>query len=365
MKQTIRLLAILALSALWAAPLGAQPPVTQAPGAAPAAAAKDTAGTPPKEDTGAMNLKPRVKMSTTLGDIVIELDGEKAPASVLNFLRYVDEGFYAGTAFHRVMSTFMIQGGGYTANLDEKKTGLHEGVTNEWQNGLKNVKGSIAMARLGGQPDSARAQFFINVVNNPALDTPNDGAAYAVFGKVVEGLDVVEKIRNTPVENNPKYPGGKVVPVTPVEIKEAKVVGKADTDAIKKNLSKVVSVEDFIAKYEADNKVKFQKTASGLQYAVVREGTGASPKPTDKVEVNYLGTFLDGKEFDSSYKRGQSTSFLLNQVIGGWTEGVGLMKVGGKAALICPGNLAYGPQGRPGIPPNATLFFEVELLAIK
>lgn len=315
-----------------------------------------------------MTLKPRVKMSTTLGDIVIELNGEKAPATTLNFLRYVEEGHYAGTVFHRVMSNFMIQGGGYTSSLDEKQTGLHEGVVNEWQNGLKNVKGAIAMARLGNQPDSGRAQFFINVVDNAGLDQPRDGAGYAVFGKVVEGQDVVEKIRNTPVENNSKYPGGPVVPVTPVVIGEVKLLDQPDKAAITKLLPKVVTADDFAAKYEEENETKFQTTRSGLKYAVLREGTGASPKPRDTVTVNYRGTFLNGKEFDSSYERGEPASFPLNRVIAGWTEGVGLMKVGGKTALICPGDLAYGPQGMPGpggIPPNATLFFEVELLSIR
>ncbi len=106
-------------------------------------------------------------------------------------------------------------------------------------------------------------------------------------------------------------------------------------------------------------------TKSGLVYLALTEGKGASPVPTDKVKVHYKGTFPDGKEFDSSYKRGEPTEFPLNGVIPCWTEGVGLMKVGGKAKLTCPASIAYGARGAGGvIPPNATLFFEVELLAV-
>ena len=149
--------------------------------------ATQTPGEP--KPAAATGLNPRVKIETSLGDIVLELDGEKAPISTLNFIRYAEEKFYDGTVFHRVMKSFMIQGGGYTAEIDEKK-GARGGIKNEWKNGLKNNKGTISMARLGGQPDSGSAQFFINVVDNARLDQPQaDGAAYAVFGKVVEGMD--------------------------------------------------------------------------------------------------------------------------------------------------------------------------------
>lgn len=168
---------------------------------------------------------PRVKMETSLGDMIIELDAAKAPISTQNFLKYTNAKFYDGTVFHRVMPGFMIQGGGYDANLDEKKAGLNPPIKNEWQNGLKNTRGTIAMARTN-DPDSATAQFFINVVDNSQLDQPmSGGAAYAVFGKVVEGMDTVDKIRNTETQNSPKYPGGKVVPVTTVVIKSVRVMG--------------------------------------------------------------------------------------------------------------------------------------------
>ncbi len=136
----------------------------------------------------------KVRMKTDMGDIVIELDAEKAPVTVANFLKYVKANHYDGTVFHRVIDGFMIQGGGFALDGGkpvEKETG--EGIKNEGRNGLKNGKGTIAMARTS-DPDSATAQFFINVGDNASLDFPNNGG-YAVFGKVVEGMDVVEKIK--------------------------------------------------------------------------------------------------------------------------------------------------------------------------
>ena len=147
--------------------------------------------------TGAALAAPvKVLMKTNKGDIVLELNADKAPVSVANFLRYADEGFYDGTIFHRVIKGFMVQGGGYTANMARKDT--HEPIENEAKNGLKNVRGSIAMARTG-EPHSATAQFFINHVNNTNLDYPSfDGWGYAVFGKVVSGMEVIDAIATTP-----------------------------------------------------------------------------------------------------------------------------------------------------------------------
>jgi len=138
-----------------------------------------------------------VLIKTSKGDITVALNQEKAPESVKNFLRYVDEGFYNGTIFHRVIEGFMIQGGGLTPDMQKKDT--HDGVTNEAKNGLKNVRGSIAMARTRA-PHSATSQFFINHRNNENLDYPSfDGWGYAVFGMVTEGMDVVDAIANTQV----------------------------------------------------------------------------------------------------------------------------------------------------------------------
>lgn len=143
---------------------------------------------------GAADAKnPQVLMETSLGKIRIELFAKEAPVSVKNFLDYVNKGFYSGTIFHRVIAGFMIQGGGFTTAFTQKSTGAP--IKNEAGNGLKNNRGTIAMARTGA-PDSATSQFFINVVNNEGLNRPRpDGFGYAVFGKVVEGMDVVDKIK--------------------------------------------------------------------------------------------------------------------------------------------------------------------------
>jgi cyclophilin family peptidyl-prolyl cis-trans isomerase len=167
----------------------------------------------------------RVLMKTSLGDIVIDLNQTKAPISTDNFLRYVDEGFYEGTIFHRVIDGFMIQGGGFTAEIEKKET--HEPIKNEWENGLKNKRGSIAMARTP-QPNSATSQFYINVVDNPFLDKPSGGAAYAVFGEVVEGMDVVDKIKA--VKTSVHKSGMRDVPVEPVVIQEVVRVEKKDAE---------------------------------------------------------------------------------------------------------------------------------------
>lgn len=140
---------------------------------------------------------PKVKMSTSLGDMVIELNAEKAPKTVANFLSYVDAGFYTDTLYHRVIPNFMIQGGGF--GLKQNKKDTQPPVKNEANNGLKNKRGTIAMARTG-DPHSATAQFFINVVDNTSLDFRSEdqrGWGYAVFGKVIEGLDTMDKIRYT------------------------------------------------------------------------------------------------------------------------------------------------------------------------
>ena len=175
-----------------------------------------------------------VLLKTSMGEITIELDREKAPITVENFLSYVKKGHYDGTVFHRVMDGFMIQGGGFVkegSGLVEKSTG--KGIKNEGQNGLKNVRGSIAMARTA-DPNSATAQFFINVVDNPALDFPSNGG-YAVFGKVTKGMDVVDKIKAVatgsapltmlhPVTGEKMTMPAENVPNNAVTIESAKVV---------------------------------------------------------------------------------------------------------------------------------------------
>ncbi|MEP7099492.1 MAG: peptidylprolyl isomerase [Burkholderiales bacterium] len=158
----------------------------------------------------------KVKLATSAGDIVIELDAAKAPKTVDNFLKYVKAGQYNGTIFHRVIPGFMIQGGGMTADMKEKST--RAPIPLESQNGLSNVRGSVAMARTG-VPDSAAAQFFINVNDNLRLDGSKAGAdGYAVFGKVISGMDVVDKIRTVPTGSKGPHDD---VPLTPITINKA------------------------------------------------------------------------------------------------------------------------------------------------
>lgn len=166
---------------------------------------------------------PYVELETTMGNIVIELNQEKAPNTVANFLAYVKSGHYDGTIFHRVIDGFMIQGGGMDANMKEKSTNAP--IQNEADNGLKNEVGTIAMARTS-DPHSATAQFFINVKDNSFLNFSGknpQGWGYAVFGKVTEGMDIVNKIKGVPTG---KYGFHADVPTTPVVITHAKVIEK-------------------------------------------------------------------------------------------------------------------------------------------
>lgn len=372
-------------------------------------------------------LHPRVKMETSSGDIILELDGQKAPITVDSFLHYADDGFYNGTIFHRVVrkgaprsGIDVIQGGGHTADMERKTDGLRKPIKNEWKNGLKNDRGTISMARSRA-PDSATSQFFINTADNQNLNMPLGGAAYAVFGKVVEGLDVVDKIRDTELTTHPKVAQmGKVVPAEPIVIKSVTLldeltyakVGEALKPALQAAAEAAAKEAAERAKAEAARKAeaqtraqtfkallqnevdengnKLHKSPTGLMYVILKAGDGPSPAFTDEklrettttdwllqnkdakrlpamdqVEVHYTGWLLDGTQFDSSRDRGKPATFPLNNVVKGWFEGVSMMKVGGRRLLILPPDLAYGPAGRPRIPANSTLVFDVELLTIK
>ena len=165
---------------------------------------------------------PQVELKTSLGIIVLELDAEKAPATVENFLQYVKDRHYDGTIFHRVIPGFMIQGGGFDADFKQKPT--RKPVKNEAGNGLKNEAGTIAMARTS-DPHSATAQFFINVADNAFLNhtaQTSQGWGYTVFGKVIKGMDVVHRIEKVPTGSGP--PPHQNVPVKPVMIESARVL---------------------------------------------------------------------------------------------------------------------------------------------
>ena len=178
---------------------------------------------PPVAATTAPTVNPKVLIKTNMGDITVELNAEKAPKSVENFLQYVKDGFYNGTIFHRVIDNFMIQGGGFTPDLRQKPT--RPSIPNEAKNGLSNKRGTIAMARTP-DPNSATAQFFINLVDNRNLDYVSDERAetwgYAVFGQVISGMDVVDKIKAVPT--GPKGPFRSDVPTTDVVIEKVELL---------------------------------------------------------------------------------------------------------------------------------------------
>lgn len=349
--------------------------------ATPAALAQDQSAT--SEET------PRfmyAKMTTSKGDIVIQLDSKHAPISAENFATYVKDGFYDNTIFHRVMPTFVIQGGGFEPGLNQKPT--RRPIVNEWRNGLKNDRGTLSMARTN-DPNSATSQFFINLVDNSALDSarPQTGnAAYAVFGQVVEGMDVVDAIAAVKTGPAPSNPRMTDVPTTDVLITKAVMIEESDIDptALAEAMARTKKYDDRIeaeklaleerarkAQEGAMAKVKelggdpenMTRTDSGLLYYDLEEGTGEQP-PTRSTEVtvHYTGWLTDGTKFDSSVDKGRPYTLALNRFVPGFSEGVSGMKVGGKRILVIPYQIAYGDSGSRTIPPRSNLVFEVELL---
>jgi len=304
------------------------------------------------------------ELKTSKGDILLALEFEKTPLTVCNFvglgegkMKTVDRAgqrFYDGLIFHRVIPNFMIQGG---CPQGTGTGGPGYRFVDEFDPSLRHSgPGILSMANSG--PGSNGSQFFITHKETPWLDNK-----HTVFGHVVEGQDVVNAI----------VKGDKIERVNIIRVGDKAKAFQADQaafDKLKATIKAPPSPGETNAKlgqeYREMNKknVGVMETASGLQYKFLKEGTGPKPIATDKVTVHYKGTFIDGQEFDSSYKRNMPATFPLNQVIRGWTEGVQLMNVGSKVQLVIPPDIAYGPNGRPGIPPNSTLVFEIELLKI-
>ncbi len=328
-------------------------------------------------------LYPRVRIETTVGSFVLELNGEKAPTTVVNFIQYAEEGFYNGTIFHRVIPESVIQGGGYLPNLDRKVEGLRLGIPTEWANGLRNLQWTISMSRRSGLPNSATSQFQINMDDNPLFDSPgHDGVGYTVFGKVVDGFEAIAKIRDTKTTTSSKYGGtASTVPAVPIVIKSAKVIGAHDRAGLGSIAEKARSklreeqaqaqavraliLGDAITRIEQETGSKLVTTDSGLMYVDLRVGDGPFPKPTDTISAQYTGWLIDGTQFQTSRHRDTPPEFRLVDAVPAWIEVIRTMKVGGKRKLIAPPELGYGPIGRPGvIPPSADLIFEIELLGI-
>jgi peptidylprolyl isomerase len=304
------------------------------------------------------------KFETSKGDIYTALEYKKTPMTVANFVGLAEgkikntakpEGvpYYDGLKFHRVIPNFMIQGGcplgtgtgdpGYKFPDEIDTTLKHTGP------------GILSMANAG--PGTNGSQFFITHVETPWLD-----GKHTVFGHVIEGQDVVNKIEmNDTLKKLVILRKGK----------DAEKFDAASTFAnsqaeIAKKQSEKESKEKSEFKGIMDQLNNGQQTASGLKYVIVNEGSGASPVPTSQVTVHYKGMLTDGTKFDSSYDRGQTIKFGLNQVIPGWTEGLQLMKPGGKGYFLIPPQLGYGDRGAGNvIPPNSTLVFVVELFKVE
>ena len=332
-------------------------------------------------------LHPRVKMETTLGTVVIELDGDKAPRTVSNFVSYVENRFFDGTIFHRVLDGGLIQGGAFDATMDRKIDGLRDGVKCEWDNGLKNVRGTIVMYRISNFLDSAKAEFFINVRDSPGLDDLHrDGAAYTVFGAVVEGLDAVDRIAAVPVGTHAKYAKGrsKVVPIDPVVIKSMRMLSPfdhqraltvAEAEEIRKKKAKEEAAQakdralrERIANVEAQSGQKMVTTESGLGYIVMRPGQGAPPIESETVTIHYRATFANGTVFEETYESETAKPLTqkVSRFISGLREGILGMHEGGKRFFVVPPEIGFGTEGVPDrIPPNSTLVYVVELLAIE
>lgn len=334
------------------------------------------------QDDAAQPAPAYVHMQTSLGDLLLELDRARAPKTVANFLSYVEKGHYTGTIFHRVIKDFMAQGGGFNTDLVQKPT--DPPVVNEADNGLLNIKGSLAMARTG-DPHSATAQFFINTVDNAFLNHKSktqSGWGYTVFGRLVGGLDTLEKIRNVETRQHPKFGREVAFPVEQVVIEKASQVDAEDLAAVRERMASAAAnaAKQRMAAASAATAegVRFvgsqghdveqgSHSDSGLWTFDEVKGSGAFPRPDDPVTIHYTGWLADGTQFDTSHgKEDGAPTHPLNRFIEGWKEGLGGMQPGGVRWMVIPPELAYGAAGRGDtIPPNATLVFKVELLDIK
>jgi len=301
----------------------------------------------PPEQGG--TLYPTVRIDTSLGVIDVQLNAERSPITTINFLEYVNAGFYDGTIFHRVIDK-MIQGGAYDASMKLRTEGLRDPIKCESGNGLVNRRGTIGLVRTPGILDSARAQFHINRVDNYELEALTDGRGFAVFGKVVRGLDVLETIASVPVGTHPDYGAGKspVVPHTPVVIKSVRMLTPLDWPRARE-LARIASRsqeemrDELVQKFEQEAGRQAVRLDSGVAYIDLREGHGAVPTPDDSVEVYYRGMLMNETEFESSLN--ESKVFPMNNIIEGWKQGLSTMKEGGSRVLFIPPALGFGSSG--------------------
>ncbi|MBK6835179.1 MAG: peptidylprolyl isomerase [Bacteroidetes bacterium] len=318
------------------------------------------------------------KFETNRGLIYTLLEYKKMPMTVSNFVGLAEgtikntakaEGvpYYNGVKFHRIIPGFMIQGGCPLGNgSGDPGYAFADEMDKESELAKKGyVRGTLAMANRG--PNTNGSQFFIIHKDYPLPPS------YTIFGNVVKGIEVVDSIINSP-RNGSDLPLQDQT-ITSITIlrkgKEAETFNAAKTfetaqaELVKKIQEKQNAEKAAFAKMLAEKFPTAKVTASGLAYITEKEGEGANPTASSSVTVHYTGTLLDGKKFDSSLDKGQPITFPLNRVIPGWTEGIQLMKKGGKIKLIIPPNLGYGSQNVGGglIPPNSTLVFDVELIS--
>ena len=304
----------------------------------------------------------KAKINTTKGEIIIELEYEKTPITVANFVSLAEGTmknsskslgvpYYNGLKFHRVIDNFMIQGGCPNGN------GMGDPgykFQDEFHPELKHDKaGVLSMANSG--PNTNGSQFFITHNETPWLDNKHTVFGYVISGQeivdAIEQDDIIEKITIERTGEAKEFDANKIF---------NEGIEKAKKEEEKKLLESKKALEDLTK----DAIV----TKSGLAYKIINKGDGnVNPSSNSTVTVHYTGKLTDGTIFDSSVQRGEPATFPLNRVIPGWTEGVQLMVVGDKFTFIIPSDLAYGQSGIPqaGIGPNATLIFEVELLEIK
>ncbi len=308
------------------------------------------------------------KFETNRGNIYCVLEHKKTPLTVANFVGLAEGTitntakaagvpYYDGLKFHRVIPNFMIQGG---CPLGTGTGDPGYKFPDEFDESLKHTgPGILSMANAG--PGTNGSQFFITHVETPWLD-----GKHTVFGHVVQGQDVVNAVLgNDTLKHLVILRKGKEAE----DFNAAAIFKKEMDEYPARQAAKAKAEEERLKKLSEETLKKFasgQTTASGLKYVVVKEGTGRAPKDTNTVTVHYTGFFVDGKVFDSSVQRGQPATFPLKQVIRGWTEGLQLMKEGGKTTFYIPYTLAYGEQGYPGaIPPKSDLIFEVELIKVQ